>query len=136
MVALLADDDIGAGRELVSDPIDAAYERAFAAIDANEHDTLLVAELDGEIVGTMQVTVLHHLVRHGATRAQLEGVRVASAHRGMHIGEQLARAAIEHARSCGASIVQLTTDKRRTDAHRFYERLGFTATHDGMKLEL
>ncbi len=120
----------------MSDPIDVAYERAFTAIDANEHDALLVADLDGVVVGTMQVTVLHHLVRHGASRAQLEGVRVSSAHRGMHIGEQLVRAAIEHARASGASIVQLTTDKRRTDAHRFYERLGFTATHEGMKLEL
>ena len=94
---------------------------------------MLVAEADGEVVGCLQLTVIPGLSRMGATRGQLEGVRVSSKHRGRRIGEALVEAATDRARELGCSIVQLTTDRTRLDAHRFYERLGFVSTHIGMK---
>ncbi len=109
------------------------------ADDAMAHDAnnfILIAESGGEIVGTLQLTFIAGLSRKGARRAQIEAVRVSSRHRGGGFGQQMIEAAIDLARKEGCSIVQLTTDKKRSDAHRFYERLGFVATHEGMKLEL
>jgi GNAT superfamily N-acetyltransferase len=102
-----------------------------AAQGGNE---LFVAELDGEIVGCLQLTTISGLSRMGLKRGLVEGVRVSAARRGHGIGEALMRAAIDRAKQLGCGVVQLTTDVRRTDAHRFYERLGFKATHVGMKL--
>ncbi|WP_081915733.1 GNAT family N-acetyltransferase [Saccharothrix sp. NRRL B-16314] len=134
IVAMLADDELGALRESPADL--APYERAFAAIDASGHEVLVVAEQDGAVVGTLQLTVLHGLSRRGASRAQIEAVRVASTSRGEGLGERLVRWAVEEAAARGCAIVQLTSDKGRADAHRFYRRLGFAQSHEGFKLAL
>jgi ribosomal protein S18 acetylase RimI-like enzyme len=134
IVALLADDELGARRESPDDL--APYLRAFEAVDAAGHELLAVAERDGEVVGTLQLTVLRGLSRAGATRAQVEGVRVASSARGQGLGEELMRWAIEEARARDCVVVQFTSDKTRVDAHRFYRRLGFAQSHEGFKLAL
>src|SRR5512138_1731017 len=136
IVELLADDPLGATREYPSDPVADAYVAAFNAILAQRGNCVLVAELDGLVVGCLQLTVVPGLSRAGATRAFIEGVRVSSAHRGRRLGELLVNEAIDRARAAGAVLVQLTTDASRTDAHRFYERLGFVATHIGYKLDI
>ena len=133
IVQLLADDILGAEREQATDPLPQAYWDAFDAIVAQRGNEILIAELDGEVVGCLQLTVLPGLSRMGMTRGQLEGVRVSSKHRGRGIGEVLLAAATGRARELGCKVVQLTTDKSRVDAHRFYERLGFESTHIGMK---
>jgi len=134
IVALIAQDQLGATREEPGDA--AAYLGAFAAIDADPAHTLLVAERDGQVVGTLQLSIIPGLARRGALRAQLEAVRVAEGQRGQGLGEEMVRWAVEESRRRGCALVQLTTDKSRTDAHRFYERLGFQRTHEGMKLRL
>jgi GNAT superfamily N-acetyltransferase len=131
IVAMLADDPLGARRERPGDP---AYASAFADIDADPRQFLAVAVAGGEVVGTLQLTFIPGLSRLGATRALIEAVRVRSDQRGGGLGASLVRWAIETARTRGATLVQLTTDASRHDAHRFYERLGFEATHVGMKL--
>jgi GNAT superfamily N-acetyltransferase len=133
IVALLTDDVLGAGRE-GTDP--APYEAAFAAVDADPAHLLVVADDGGTVVGTLQLSFLPGLSRGGALRAQVEGVRVAAAARGRGLGEAMLRWCADEARRRGAALVQLTTDRRRPDAHRFYERLGYVASHVGMKLEL
>jgi GNAT superfamily N-acetyltransferase len=134
IVALLADDELGAGRESAADL--APYRRAFDLISSDRRELLVVAERDGRLVGTLQLSVLPTLARQGTLRAQIEGVRVAGTERGRGIGEQLITWAVEQARARGCGIVQLTSDHRRQDAHRFYQRLGFTASHQGFKLSL
>ncbi|MBC6446076.1 GNAT family N-acetyltransferase [Actinokineospora sp. HBU206404] len=134
IVGLLMDDAIGATRESADDLT--PYKDAFAVIDADHHEFLAVADRDGEIVGTFQLSLLPGLSRRGAFRAQVEAVRVAASARGEGLGETMMRWAIEEARKRGCVMVQLTSDKAREDAHRFYERLGFTATHEGFKLAL
>lgn len=136
IVALLADDPLGASRETVSEDVDAAYWRAFDAIDADPRNALIVAVVGDDVVGTMQLTFVPSLTRRGGERASIEGVRVAASQRGAGLGRRMITWAISEARARGCALVQLTTDKRRTDAHRFYESLGFTATHEGMKLIL
>ena len=136
VVRLLADDPLGATRERYADPLPPAYAAAFHAMQRQGGNELLVAELDGAVVGCLQLTLIPGLSRLGTTRAQIEGVRVAASARGRQIGEALVRAAIDRARGAGCGLVQLTTDRTREDAHRFYERLGFQATHLGMKLDL
>jgi GNAT superfamily N-acetyltransferase len=133
IVAMLADDPLGAAREKPGDP---AYLKAFEVIEADPHQFLAVADLDGEVVGTLQLTFTSGLSRLGMTRATVEAVRVRSDQRGAGLGERLMRWAIDEARARGCGLVQLTTDASRVDAHRFYERLGFTASHVGMKLPL
>jgi len=133
IVHLLADDTFGASREQPTDPLPQAYWDAFDAISIQGGNELLVAEANGEVVGCLQLTVIPGLSRVGALRAQIEGVRVSSRHRGQRIGEALVDAATERAKTLGCVLVQLTTDRRRVDAHRFYERLGFESTHIGMK---
>jgi GNAT superfamily N-acetyltransferase len=134
IVAMLADDPLGATREKPGDP---AYLEAFEVIDSDPHQYLAVAVTDAdEVVGTLQLTFTSGLSRLGMTRATVEAVRVRSDQRGNHLGEQLLRWAIEESRARGCGLVQLTTDASRVDAHRFYERLGFTASHVGMKLPL
>ncbi|MGC7102444.1 N-acetyltransferase family protein [Amycolatopsis lurida] len=131
---LLADDDIGAGRE---DPAELApYYAAFDAIDADPNQLLVVADVDGSAVGTLQLSIIHGMARTGASRGQIEGVRVHSSQRGTGLGTTMIQWAIDEAKARGCAIVQLTSDARRTDAHRFYERLGFALTHTGFKLAL
>jgi ribosomal protein S18 acetylase RimI-like enzyme len=136
IVRLLADDALGAHRELVADPVAPGYFRAFDEMAAQPGNELMVAVKDGEVIGCLQLTIISGLSRRGARRAQLEGVRVSSQHRGAKVGEQLVQEAIARARAAGCAIVQLTSDVSRLDARRFYERLGFKATHVGMKLSL
>ena len=133
IVAMLADDPLGARRENPGDP---AYVAAFAEIDADPRQFLAVAVVDGSVAGTLQLTFIPGLSRRGSTRAQIEAVRVRSDQRGTGLGRELVRWAIEEARTRGAATVQLTTDASRLDAHRFYERLGFVPSHVGMKLPL
>ena len=133
IVALLADNILGARREQATEPLPSGYWDAFDAIAKQPGNELFVAELDGEVIGCLQLTVIPGLSRMGMTRGQIEGVRVSSRYRGRRIGEVLVAAAMDRARSLGCRAVQLTTDKSRVDAHRFYERLGFEATHVGMK---
>lgn len=134
VVALLADDELGAQRETPDDL--APYRAAFAVLDASPHDDLVVAEVDGEIVGTLQFRVLPGLAQRGMVRAQVEAVRVASRLRGRGLGGQLMKWAVDRARDKGCAVVQLTSDRQREAAHRFYARLGFQATHEGFKLRL
>ncbi|AHH97803.1 GNAT family N-acetyltransferase [Kutzneria viridogrisea] len=134
IVAMLADDVLGATRESPDDL--SPYLAAFKDIEADPNQYLVVADREGEVVGTMQLTFLPGLSRKGATRAQIEGVRVRGTERGTGLGSQLMTWAVDQARSRGCTVVQLTSDTARTDAHRFYEQLGFTASHLGFKLAL
>ncbi len=137
IIALLADDDLGQHRETVTDPVDPAYLAAFDRISADPNQVLAVMVCaDGVILGTLQISFLHYLTHRGATRAQIEGVRIASGARGMGAGEELMRWAIVQARDNGCRVVQLTTDKSRPAAHAFYSKLGFAPTHLGFKLTL
>jgi GNAT superfamily N-acetyltransferase len=137
VIDLLAADQLGLSRDGVRDATDrAAYEAAFAAIDADPAQLLVVAEAVGQVVGTLQLTFIPGLARRGALRAQIEAVRVAEGLRGTGLGSAMLRWAIDEARRRGCALVQLTTDKARGDAHRFYRRLGFVASHEGMKLTL
>jgi ribosomal protein S18 acetylase RimI-like enzyme len=136
IVAMLADDGLGQGREDASLPLAPAYLDAFAAIDADPNQLLAVAEADGTVVGTLQLTFLPGLSHKGAWRGQVESVRVASRQRGSGLGQRMLDWAIAECRARGCRMVQLTTDKSRTDAHRFYARLGFVASHEGFKLKL
>ncbi|MER5697142.1 N-acetyltransferase family protein [Streptomyces mirabilis] len=134
IVAMLSDDPLGAQRESPDDltPYLAALERLSA--DPNQH--LVVAVREGRVVGTLQLTVLPGLSRKGSTRSLIEGVRIHSDERGSGLGTRFIEWAIEESRRQGCQLVELTSDATRTDAHRFYERLGFTASHVGFKLAL
>jgi GNAT superfamily N-acetyltransferase len=136
IVALLANDPLGAKRERLADPLPDCYRRAFDAIAADPNNRVIVVEHDGEIIGTLQLTFIPNLTYEGGIRAQIEGVRVDDAYRSRQIGRRLFEWAIAEARRHGCHMVQLTADKTRPDAHRFYESLGFTASHLGMKLHL
>jgi GNAT superfamily N-acetyltransferase len=137
IVGLLAADQLGATRDGVGRAEDlAAYQAAFAAIDRDPAHLLIVAQSGPDLVATMQLSFLPGLARRGALRAQIEAVRVHEAYRDRGLGAALFTWAIDEARRRHCALVQLTTDKSRTSAHRFYERLGFAATHEGMKLVL
>lgn len=134
--ALLADDKLGAGREDLSAEGLAHYKEAFDEIARDARNHLMVAEQVGVVVGVYQVTYIPYLSRGGNERALIEAVRVSSSLRGHGIGRKMMEFALEAARVRGCLLAQLTTDKTRPDAHRFYESLGFTASHEGMKLVL
>jgi GNAT superfamily N-acetyltransferase len=137
IVGLLAADQLGAARDGIRDDADLqAYRRAFAAIDRDPAHVLLVAQAGDRVVATMQLSFLPGLARRGALRAQIEAVRVHQDFRRGGLGQAMLTWAIDEARRRGCALVQLTTDKSRTSAHRFYERLGFVASHEGMKLTL
>jgi GNAT superfamily N-acetyltransferase len=137
IVALFQDDFLGAAREVPKGaPLPGAYYSAFDEIDADPRCELVVAEEDGRVVGTMQATLLVHLGSRGAKSLQLENVHVSAALRSRGIGRLMMDWAIGRARAQACARVQLTTHKSRKDAHRFYERLGFVASHEGMKLAL
>jgi len=134
IVAMLADDPLGAQRESPDDlsPYLAALERL--SDDPNQH--LVVAVREGRVVGTLQLTIIPGLSRKGATRSIIEGVRIHADERGSGLGTRFIEWAIDRSRSEGCQLVQLTSDVSRTDARRFYERIGFTASHVGFKLQL
>jgi GNAT superfamily N-acetyltransferase len=132
LLELIADDMLGKNREGVGSE-DVVYVRAFDAINADSNQMLLVATLDGAVVGLLQLTFIPGLSRRGAWRANIETVRVASSLRGRGIGSWLIQHAVEAARARGCRVAQLTSDKRRAEAHRFYARLGFEASHVGYK---
>ncbi|MEH1058892.1 GNAT family N-acetyltransferase [Micromonospora sp. CPCC 206171] len=134
VIALLADDVLGKARDFTE--VDEAYERAFADITADPRNHLIVADEAGELVGCMQITYIPGLGRHGAERSLIESVRVRSDLRGRGLGRRMMEWAVDQARQRGCALVQLTTDKTRADAHRFYRDLGFVASHEGMKLPL
>jgi ribosomal protein S18 acetylase RimI-like enzyme len=140
IVGLLADDSLGSGRERAEEL--APYERAFEAIDADPSHLLIVGELlppgtaHAEVVATFQLSFLPGISRQGAWRSQIEGVRVADRLRGQGIGNMMVQWAIEESRRRSCALIQLTTHKTRVAAHRFYERIGFEASHEGMKLTL
>lgn len=134
IVRLLVDDQLGAGRDSTDDL--GPYLKAFEDIDADASQHLMVADLGGEVVGTLQLTIIPGLARKGALRGQVEAVRVRSDQRGSGLGGKLMDWAIEKSRERGCALVQLTSDQSRVDAHRFYLRLGFAASHQGFKLTL
>lgn len=136
IVDLLADDPLGPTRERPRHPLPEAYARAFEAIDRDPNHLLLVGVDRDIVVAVLQLSFLPNLTRGGGWRAQIEGVRVAPAYRGAGLGEKLIEHAVERAREHNCVLVQLTSDKARADALRFYQRLGFVASHEGMKLAL
>jgi GNAT superfamily N-acetyltransferase len=142
IVAMLADDFLGADREPAHQAdgggadVDNAYFTAFDQIESDPRNRLIVAELDGRVAGTLQLTLLPGLSRHGMLRAQIEAVRVAAWTRGRGLGRQMIAWTVDEARRAGCGLVQLTSDKRRVDAIRFYESLGFEPSHEGLKLSL
>ena len=136
IVRMLADDFLGAQREEYIDPLPESYIRAFEEIDADRNNRLLVAEMDGRVVATLQLTLTPSISFRGGKRATVESVRVDERLRGHGVGRELMLRAIAIAKEMGCTSMQLTTNAERTDAHRFYERLGFKASHVGMKLSL
>ncbi|WP_340377694.1 GNAT family N-acetyltransferase [Streptomyces sp. SS7] len=134
IVALLADDPLGAQRESPDDL--APYRSALERLTADPNQRLVVAVREGRVVGTLQLTIIPGLSRRGATRSVIEGVRVHTDERGSGLGTRFIEWAIEESRRENCQLVQLTSDVTRTDAHRFYERLGFVASHVGFKLPL
>lgn len=137
IVTLLADDPLGRERE-TAPPIgvDPRYRDAFAIIARDPNQLLTVVERSGRVVGVLQLSFIPGLTRRGMWRGQIEGVRVAASERGGGIGRAFLEWAIGQCRERGCGLVQLTSDKRRPEAHRFYEALGFAATHEGYKREL
>jgi GNAT superfamily N-acetyltransferase len=137
IVHLLANDKLGRLREADEVPLPETYYRAFDAIAADPNQELMVVENDAaEIIGTLQLTFLPYLTYRGGTRALLEAVRIREDVRGEGLGQKMITWAIHRAKERGAHVLQLTTDKQRPEAIRFYEKLGFTASHEGMKLHL
>ncbi|MDP5305740.1 GNAT family N-acetyltransferase [Paracoccus spongiarum] len=133
IIALLADDVLGRARE-ATDP--APYLAAFEAMQAEAGNLLIVAEIAGEVAACYQITFISGLSLSASRRAQVEGVRVLAALRGMGLGAALMRDAEARARDAGCRLIQFTTNRARTDAHRFYERMGFTPSHIGYKKPL
>jgi GNAT superfamily N-acetyltransferase len=136
IVALLADDPIGREREAAGRALHPCYVEAYLAIERDSNQLLAVAEREGRIVGCLQLSFIPGLTRQGMWRGQIEGVRVAAAERSHGMGRAMLEWAIAECRRRGCGLVQLTSDERRADAHRFYEALGFRATHRGYKLDL
>ena len=136
IVRMLADDDLGSQRERYAEPLPESYYAAFEQIEHDSSHELIVAEVNGEVIGTLHLMFLPSLSFQGGLRAQVESVRVAKSFQGQGIGSDMMRWVVDRARVRGGHVVQLTTHKSREDAHRFYERLGFKGTHLGMKLSL
>lgn len=133
IIALYLEDDLGKARELKTNEIDQRYIDAFHRIDSDPNQYLMVVSLNDEIIGTCQLTIIPSLTFMGSTRLLIEAVHILASRRGQKIGEWMMKAAFQFATSNDASIIQLTTNKVRTRAKKFYERLGFEATHEGMK---
>jgi GNAT superfamily N-acetyltransferase len=136
IVRMLADDELGSQRERFEDPLPAPYYSAFEQIRSDANHELIVAERDGEVIGTLHLMFLPSISFQGGLRAQVESVRVDRQFQNRGIGGAMMRWSLERAKQRGAHMVQLTTHQTRKDAHRFYEKLGFTGSHLGMKLSL
>ena len=136
LLAMLANDSLGKQRELAPDFVPETYRRAFSAISSDRNNELIIAEHASCVVGMAQITYIPYLTYQGSWRALIEGVRVHADHRNQGIGKQMFEWVIHRARERGCAIVQLTSDKRREDAFRFYSQLGFVASHEGFKLRL
>ena len=136
IVRLLSEDDLGSQRERYEDPLPATYYTAFDQINRDANHELIVAEVDGQVIGTLHLMFLPSISFQGGLRAQVESVRVDASQRRQGLGREMMKWTIKRAKVRGAHVVQLTTHKSREDAHRFYERLGFKGTHLGMKLSL
>jgi GNAT superfamily N-acetyltransferase len=136
IVRMLADDFLGATRERYENPLPESYVKAFEEIEADKNNELIVAETGGEIVGTLQITFTPSISFQGGKRATVESVRVDDKYRGLGIGKELMLWVIKRAKEENCVAIQLTTNAERSDAHRFYENLGFKGTHLGMKLYL
>ncbi|MBA5791498.1 GNAT family N-acetyltransferase [Flavobacterium sp. xlx-214] len=135
IVEMLADDALGAARERFQEPLPRVYIDAFQKIDKDSNQELIVVEDEnGQVIGTLQLSFLQYLTYQGGIRAQIEAVRIHKDFRGKGLGEQFFLWAIDRAKEKGAHVLQLTSDKKRPDAIRFYEKLGFEASHEGMKL--
>ena len=136
IIRLLADDFLGQQREDLSEPLNENYIKAFREIDADANNELVVAEMNGKVIGTLQLTFTPSLSYRGSKRCTVESVRVDTSLRGKGIGREMMLWAIERAKEKGCISMQLTSHKDREDAHRFYEQLGFAKSHVGMKLSL
>jgi GNAT superfamily N-acetyltransferase len=136
IVALIADDGLGRGRERPGLPLDPRYLAAFEAVNRDTNQLLAVAERNGQVVGTLQLSFIPGVSRLGAWRGQIEAVRITASERGGGLGRQMLDWALDQCRARGCSLVQLTSDKTRAGAHRFYGQLGFVASHEGFKREL
>ena len=134
IVQMLANDKLGKLREDYREPLPEKYYLAFENINTDTNQELIVVEQDGEIIGTLQLSFIQYLTYQGGIRAQIEAVRIREDLRGEGIGQQMFEWAITRAKQRKAHILQLTTDKSRPEALHFYEKLGFKATHEGMKL--
>ncbi len=133
IVRLLAEDQLGAQRETATSPLPDSYFKAFTAIDADPNSELVVCELDQQVVGVLQLTFIPYLTHRGSWRALVEGVRIDKRHRSAGYGTQMFRWVIQRAEQRGCTVLQLTSDKQRRDALRFYQSLGFVASHEGFK---
>ncbi|CAM4490855.1 GNAT family N-acetyltransferase [Paenibacillus tarimensis] len=136
IVLMLSDDVLGNTRELYQDPLPECYIKAFQSINSDPNNELIVACYNENIVGVQQITFTPYLTYQGGWRATIEGVRIASSERDKGIGSMLIRWAIQRAKERGCRMVQLSTDKKRPEALNFYEKLGFKASHEGLKLHL
>ena len=134
IIAMLANDPLGAKRENYSDPLPESYYTAFSAIENDPNHEPMVLEVEGEVCGTLQLSFLPYLTYQGGWRAQIEAVRIHEKLRGQGWGQKVFEWAISRARERGAHVLQLTTDKARPEALNFYEKLGFVASHEGMKM--
>jgi len=136
IIHLLADDPLGAEREKYIDPLPPQYYAAFDEINADKNNYLIVAESNHQIIGTLQLTLIQYLTYKGGKRALIEAVRIDKSIRGEGVGKAMLEWAINTAKQAGCHMIQLTTDKKRPDALEFYKKLGFVASHEGMKLYL
>lgn len=136
IVRMLADDPLGAAREQYERPLPASYQTAFAAIQADPNNELIVACIDDQVVGVLQITFIPYLTYRGSWRALIEGVRIDARYRSRGFGKLLFEWAIARSAERGCHMVQLTTDKQRPKAKQFYASLGFIDSHEGMKLKL
>ena len=133
----MADDPLGATRERFENPLPESYEKAFDLIDQDNNNELLVLENERDgVVGVLQITYIPYLTYQGSWRALIEGVRIDKSHRAGGLGSMLILEAIDRAKQKNCRLVQLTSDKARPEAIQFYEKLGFTASHEGLKLKL
>jgi len=136
IVKLLAHDSLGKQRESYQEPLPEHYYTAFTDIDNDKNNYLMVVEDNNKIIGTFQLTIITYLTYQGGKRGQIEGVRIDEQYRGQGIGKQMIQWGINKSREIGCHLVQLTMDKKRFETIEFYKKLGFTASHEGMKLHL
>jgi len=136
IVEMLSDDELGKTRERYEQPLPESYIKAFQAITSDPNNELVVAYQGNKVIGVQQITFVPYITYQGGWRATIEGVRTAPSVRGKGIGTELIKWAIHRAKERGCHLIQLTTDKQRGDALRFYERLGFKPTHEGLKMKL